>query len=869
MTVTDSVASEPMGLLERGELLGSLQRALADARAGTGRMVLMAGDAGVGKTALARALVDGAGTPDRVLWGACDPLSTPRPLGPFSDLAVASSGSLSAVISRPCSPHEVFVALREDLLAAPSVVIIEDAHWADQATLDVLRLLGRRVVSMPVLALVTYREEAGAGPGTLRVALGDLAGAAGVSRLTVGPLSRAAVRALAAGSGIDPGELYRRTAGNPFYVTEVLQAGDASVPPTVRDAVLARLAHLGAGSRFVFEVVASAPPAAEAWLLEAVCGDCAEAVATGLAAGMLVDVGGAIGFRHEIAREAVERWIAPPSRRELHRKILAALVAAADQDPARLAHHAELAGDDDTVVRFARAAAEQAAAVGAYREAADQYGRALRFAGDLPPASQASMHELRAAAHYAADEQVESIADLYEAIALHRRAGDVGREADATRQLVPRLTCRGLMVEAREAAATAVELLAAAPERRETGRALAGLAHLHLYDDDLDAAIEVAGRASAIAAAFGDAETAADAAISAGMAEFLRDGPSHSGPLEAALAMARTDAVAAAVPRALNNLSWGAVENRAHSMAERWIGEGLTYTEGHDLDLWRLSILSASLWSELRQGRWAEATDTAELLLADLRDSPGPRAEAFLVLSRVRARRGDPGAASALEDAAAIANAEATWPVHLANAEAEIEWLAGRADRIGPATDAAYRAAARQSSPWPRAELALWRHRAGLGVGLPWPLPEPIALELDGRLREAAAAWDRLGCPYEAAVALSLADDAGAIADAHERLLGMGARPAAAAAARRLRERGVRGIPRGPRRSTREHPANLTRRELDVLALVADGLTNAEIAQRLFVSSRTVDHHVSAILRKLDVPTRARAIAAATATDIA
>jgi DNA-binding NarL/FixJ family response regulator len=149
------------------------------------------------------------------------------------------------------------------------------------------------------------------------------------------------------------------------------------------------------------------------------------------------------------------------------------------------------------------------------------------------------------------------------------------------------------------------------------------------------------------------------------------------------------------------------------------------------------------------------------------------------------------------------------------------------------------------------------------------PLPEPVALEVAGRHREAAAAWDLLGCPYEAAVALSLAEDADAIADAHERLLGMGARPAAAAAARRLRERGIRGIPRGPRRSTRQNPANLTRRELDVLALVADGLTNPEIAQRLFVSSRTVDHHVSSILRKLDVPTRARAVAAAAAADVA
>jgi predicted ATPase len=252
MSFTDSVASQPVGLLEREEPLGVLRRALADAIAGSGRMVIVSGDAGVGKTALARALSDADGTPERVLWGACDPLSTPRPLGPFADLAVASGGALAAVISRPCSPHEVFAALREELVALPAVVIIEDAHWADQATLDVLRLLGRRIQSLPTLAVVTYREEASAGADALRVALGDLSGAAGVSRLALGPLSRAAVETLAADSAIDAGELYRRTAGNPFYVTEVIEAGDASVPPTVRDAVLARVAHMTEGNHLAF-----------------------------------------------------------------------------------------------------------------------------------------------------------------------------------------------------------------------------------------------------------------------------------------------------------------------------------------------------------------------------------------------------------------------------------------------------------------------------------------------------------------------------------------------------------------------------------------------------------------------------------------
>ena len=652
MSVTDSVASQPVGLLEREEPLGTLRGALAEAAGGTGRMVIVGGDAGIGKTALARALADGGGTPERVLWGACDPLSTPRPLGPFVDLAVACGGALQAVVARPCTPHEVFSALREELSGEPAVVIVEDAHWADQATLDVLRLLGRRIRSLPVLAVVTYREEANAGVDALRVALGDLSTSAGVSRLTLAPLSREAVRTLAAGSRIDADELYRRTSGNPFYVTEVIEAGDTAVPATVRDAVLARVAHLGTGSHEAFEVVACLPPAAESWLLEAVCGDCAEPVAAGLSAGMLVASGHAIAFRHEIAREAVERWIAPQRRQGLHRSILAALETAPGQNPARLAHHAEHAGDDDAVVRYAQAAAELAAAAGAHLQAAAQYGRALRAAGNLPAPERAALHALRAEELYAADDQVGSIADLYEAIALYRGEGDVAGEAAATSELVPRLACRGQTDEARSSALAAVDLLAATPERPEYAGALAALAHFHVYADDLDAAIAVARRAIDIATPLGDSDAAVNAAISAGFAEALRDLPAGLRSLETALAAARADGVASQIPRALNALAYVSLEHRAHSIAGRWIEEGLAYTDGHDLDLWRLSILSYRMWWELNRGCWEDATRTADELIGDLRDSPGPRAEAHLVLAVVRARRGDPGAPAALAEAA-------------------------------------------------------------------------------------------------------------------------------------------------------------------------------------------------------------------------
>jgi DNA-binding CsgD family transcriptional regulator/tetratricopeptide (TPR) repeat protein len=855
-------------LLERDEPLAAFGRALASAAGGSGHMLLVAGDGGVGKTALVRAAVERAGSGTRVLLGACDPLSTPAPLSPFSDLAVPADAPLRALLAGPCSPHELFAVLRDEIATSPTILVIEDAHWADEATLDVLRLLGRRVTTMPVLAVVTYRDEQRREIDPLRVALGDLSGAAGVSRITVEPLSVGAVRELARGHEVDPEQLHLRTGGNPFYVTQVLDEDGPSVPPTVRDAVLARAARIGGDGRFVLDVVASSPRATELWLLESLCADAGVGVGASLAAGLLVEADGAVAFRHAIAREAIESAMPAPRHRELHGRILAVLAASGLADAARLAHHAELAGDLEATLRFAVAAAERATSVGAYREAAAQYTRALGAAGDRPPLERADLLEQQAEAYYASDDQVESIASLHAAIALHRGAGETVREADAMRKLVPRLACRGQMDEARATVRTAVALLESADIQRESGRAVAAMAHLDLNVDDLDGAIEWGQHALELADRFDDVETSVQAAVTIGTAELLRDGLGASDTLERALERARRLDIRAEVPRALNNLAVAAIMNRSHEAANRLVEEALAHYEGHDLDLWRLSTLASRTRLELNEGRLTEATETVALLLDDLRDSPGARAEALLTLALVRARRGDPDAAAAIAQASEGMLPVAGWLVEWATAQAELDWLGGRASRIDETTAEAYELTLEQSSPWPIGELTVWRHRAGCEIRADRRLPEPIALELDGEHRAASEAWARLGSPYESALVLSLDDDPEAVAEGHTLLQRMGATPAAMIAARRLRAQGVRGIVRGPQRATRLNPAHLTPRELDVLGFVADGLTNAEIAERLFLSPRTVDHHVSAILRKLGVPTRGRAIAAASATGI-
>ncbi len=230
----------------------------------------------------------------------------------------------------------------------------------------------------------------------------------------------------------------------------------------------------------------------------------------------------------------------------------------------------------------------------------------------------------------------------------------------------------------------------------------------------------------------------------------------------------------------------------------------------------------------------------------------------------MRARRGDPDPWTPLDEALQLAQPrrELQWIAPVAIARAEAAWLEGRNDAAVAATDTAFEFARAKNSPYTTG-LAYWRWRAGLETDVPVPPGDPYALEMAGQWARAAESWAMLGCPYESALALAGAGDEPGLRRALTELQRLGARPAAGIVTRRLHERGVRGLPRGPRQVTRHNPASLTAREIEVLTLVAQGLRNTDVAERLFLSPKTVDHHVSAILRKLDVRTRGEASAEA------
>ncbi len=853
-------------LLERAAELATFDEHLAAVRRDRrGRVLLIAGEAGIGKTTLIRAFGERAGTA-RVLWGGCDALHTPRALGPLVDIAEETGGELAAVLRQGAPPGAVVTALAHELRRRPAVVVLEDLHWADEATLDVLHLLTRRIDALPALVIGTYRDdETRAQP--LRVALGELP-ARSVTRVRLAPLTPAAVATLAGPSG-DDGELHRMTGGNPFFVTEVL-AGGGDLPATVRDAVLARAARLDNRARLVLDAVAIEPARAELCLLEALLEDLTGIDAC-LASGMLQPERNAVRFRHEIARVAIEEALPPDRRVLLARRAVAALSATIGRrpDPARIAHHAETADDASAVLQYAPLAGERAAALRSHREAAAQFARALRYAESLAPRRRAELLERRSYECYLTDRVPEALEARRAAMAEYRSVGDRLREGDAHRWLSRLAWFTGDNAMAETEAGSAIALLEPFGPGRELAMAYSNMAQLRMLTSDYEAAIAWGERAITLAEQLGETEILAHALNNVGTAELKRGALGGRERLERSLDLALADDLEEHVARAHVNLASSCVELRDYPVADRHVAAGMTYSIDHDLDTWRVYLTGFLARSQLEQGDWDGAAATAADLLADPRVSPLSRMTALVVTGRLRARLGEPDPWPPLDEAArfAAATGEVQRLGPVAAARAEARWLAGDPDRdtVDAETAPALALALEAGEIWLAGELYTWRRRCGIDeTPPPGAVAAPYRLQLAGAMEAAADLWRVIGCPYEAALALGESGDEAAQRRALQALQKLGARPAASRVIRTLRERGARAIRSGPRATTRANPGGLTARQLEVLSLVGEGLRNADIAARLFMSERTVAHHVSAILRKLDVATRGQAVAEAT-----
>jgi tetratricopeptide (TPR) repeat protein len=405
-------------LLERSDEWDALSAAVDAAARRRGSVVLVSGEAGIGKTSLVRAFTQQVAGRVRLLVGGCDDLLTARPLGPLRDAVADTGGALDTALR---TGGDVFASVVAEL-SGPRVtaVVVEDLHWADDATLDVLGYLARRIANLPAVLVLTYRDEAAASGHPVHRLLGSLAGRP-VVRLPLRSLSSAAVAGLAAGSGWDLRRLHTLTGGNPFYVTEALAEAGPGVPVSVSDAVLARVSRLDDTARSAVEQLSVVPTIVGLDLALSLLGDRLDALAEAEARGIVTSRAEGLTFRHELARQAVEQSLSPLRKRTLHRAVAAALQAERAPDLARLVHHAAAADDGATVSRYAPLAGREAAAAGSHRQALAHFSAALRHGHRLADADLARLVDEHAWELYNAGRFAEALRGGERAVRLRRR----------------------------------------------------------------------------------------------------------------------------------------------------------------------------------------------------------------------------------------------------------------------------------------------------------------------------------------------------------------------------------------------------------------------------------------------------------------
>jgi DNA-binding CsgD family transcriptional regulator/tetratricopeptide (TPR) repeat protein len=843
-------------LVEREKHLQALTEVFAEPFQ-SGSVVLLSGEAGFGKTSLLNVGLDTLDHKWRVLVAASEPLDVPAAFSPLYDLIAELPPDLQHDIRSGTGRMPVYLGMLDLIKNDKVVLVLEDVHWADEATLGLVRYLGKRMGATESVLIVTFRsEEINVNP-PLRLVVADLGPSA--VRIELPALTVSGVKDLAKGTGLDPAQVYQATLGNPFFVDEVLRNPDIALPMTIQHAVLANAVQLPAGALEFVNTVALSPdgvPLADiAELGDPTGSHCDLAFSRRLVA----SARGQISCRHELIRKSLVEALPPATRRRLHERLLAHLEGKApdSRDMSRLAYHAIGAGEVEKAAQYSLIAGEYAAAGGAHRQAAFHFANALEFSDVIAPG------KLTAALLSAAREH-NYINAFETAVALSRHrlelAGSRLEEAKA-RAWVAFFEYRlNNFHAAADEAEAALEVLRGTDQSEELAVALAVLATVTFVLGDMRNAIIIAGEAISTARSCGSTEMEINAATTMGTARYYLGDPDGLAQVEAAARRGIETHAGEFGAKALNNL--GVLARSAWRLddARKWFQELQEYSTANELDAWYIAAVITSAAIAVEMAMWDDADAYLEIV-AGQRTCFSSEMEMLVVSATLRTRRADPGATEMVEavfnrleayneawtqiDACVMAM-EAAWTGII-----PLERVASMyQDTIELVPDGDHH---------DRAMLAFWALRLG------WEPPHgdvtgPTGLEIDGQASAAAEEWDR--CGYRIQAIISRASTAEADLDeVFSDLATLGANGVARGLRREMQRRGVKGIPRGERTSTRENPARLTVREAEVLSLLAEGLSNSAIAEKLFITKKTASHHVSSVLVKLNVSSRGQAAA--------
>lgn len=856
-------------LVEREEQLSMLLSCSEVARGGSGRIIALGGEAGIGKSSLLQEFTRRSADQNSRIWGMCDALFTPRPLGPIHDIV-----QLLPDFGRDWK-DDAGTKLFSRLLAyfseleEPLTLIIEDVHWADIGTLDFIRFLGRRISLCPLLMVISFRDDELGRDHPLNRVLGDLPSNQ-LERMELQPLSLNAVQNMVSATQSEAKSLWRVTGGNPFFVSEILankaQKKKMEVPESVQDAVHSRLSRLESSHRAFLISLSIIPvpidpelhchwmPEADHWLDQSVL------------QGILVEtVDGKLRFRHELARLATSKRCSSIELRALHKQRLDIMLEETDKYSfAELMHHSKGATDAASVLHFAPLAAENAARLGAHREAADYLETALQYVDEASTENAAELYESWAYESGISNQVNDRVIEARRhALTLWRALKRPEKVAENLRFLSRLHWYHGEAAQAGRYLDESINLLEELGNQEKLALAYTMRSQMLMLNSQMTDAIKWAQRAIAEAADPASPEINVHALNNIGTAKLFLGQEDGVADLQESLRLALRHNMHEDAARVFTNLSEYSVDIRKLDLAEETLEQGITFDTEHDLDSWLYYLLGRKAQLRLEQGRLKEAAEICSAVIDIEGQTLLMKLPARIMLGRAQLRMGEAEAAKTLDAARAdaLATGEVQYQIPVLFGLLEKAWLSGSQAAAVDTLKTLEKIEPHLFSLWSRAEHAFWANL------LDAPLPEqkesmPTAFDpaLAGDMQKAGDAFAARGAAYLANICYAMIGEADVVSRALAALHGQGANAVISHLMQLAEARGVKRkelkVPRGPYEASRSNPVGLTAKEQSVLVLLGEGRSNAEIAETLSRSPRTIEHHVSSILQKMEAENR-------------
>ena len=863
-----------MELVERDGFLATLNSKLKTVSGGEGHTVFLSGVAGIGKTSLIKAFCKDVLSFYNVYTGTCDALFTPRPLAPLYDIAWQIRNDFWQDIGNMSDRALLFTRFYHELAhqLKPSIIVFEDIHWADEATLDFVKFLARRITQLKCLFILSYRDDEIHSGHPLTNFTGQLPRDS-FSRLELTYLSQETVKRMALGKGYDGDYVFKMTGGNPFYVNEVLASYNTDVPESIKDVILSAYHRSNETTKKIWDLLAVIPDGLEIRYLEKYEPGYAQAIEACLQSQILVIKDRFIFFKHELFRKAVENSLSPLKRISLNERILELFIKSFEQNNQieRIVHHAKNANEHEVVVHYAPLAAAHAASVGAHIEAAKLYLTAIEYYQDTDKNILLRFYEDYAYECYLTNQIKEAIIYTTKSLHLLTEKSNVEKTGNCLRFLSQLWFFEGKLRQAENFAKQAIDVLDKRPSSTAKAMAYCNMSQLKIRSDEPEDCIFWGEKAIAMGRELDNEEILTYALNNVGFiqARMYLSKEKGIGLLKKSLDIALRNSYHEHAARAYANLGHNEVIVKEYQLAKNTLEAGLKYCEERNLDSWTDYMLSSKARLLLETSFWNEAYKIADTLLKNENQIPLVKIQGLVTMARIKMRLGDSDAVTLLMEAKikAFEAMEMQRIIPVVVALLEYEWITGDSLIEQEEISSVLSRAEKVGDIHENSELAFWLSNTKNETWKPKLVHEGYRVNNEKMVTESAVIWEELDCSYQQALILFQGQETQkkkAISIVNE----LGAKAVYEKMKFDMRAFGIKRIPRGVNKTTQQNPSLLTDREIDVLKLLNEGLQNKEIASKLFISAKTVEHHISSILFKLDVNSRSKAVREAVRLEI-